>query len=64
MSFAMFGSLLAMNSCAFVNLSIYRTAAKRARRRSRVANSTDVEFSEVVEPMAIEDLRKADGDAD
>ena len=38
-----------MNS--YLALSIIRTAAKRNRRRSRVANGTDVEFT-VAKPQA------------
>jgi hypothetical protein len=49
-----------MNS--FITLAIYRTAARRQARRSRVASSTDAEFT-VVTAKAIPDMRaKADGD--
>jgi hypothetical protein len=47
---------------SFIMLAICRTAARRARRRSLVAMSTDAEFTVAKAQAAIPDLRKAGGD--
>jgi hypothetical protein len=54
---------LAMATNTFVTLSIVRTAARRNARSTRLANSTDAEFTLAVETKAIPDMRKVDGDA-
>jgi hypothetical protein len=54
---------LAMTINPFVTLAIIRTAARRNARRTRLAMSTDAEFTVAVETKAIPDMRaKADGD--